>query len=564
MLRRIVTKLPALCGLTLALSVMACRNEPLAVENSDQPGLPRSPSEEETFISKLMQQEWNSTQGTSGNIASQASVMSLESYSALANFSMGARATIPRGTISNSLGNSAQTENFRDYDYLTRNGRSAANLIKGLQGFIAAGQTTGTNATNTRDLSFAYYALGYALGNVALIYDSTGIATPQLETSEVPPLSTSKAGMVAALQMMDSALKYASGMAIIPGGWVSGNDINEARWTQIIRSHKARFRAGVARTPTERAAVDWNAVIADAAAGITSDFVINADATTGWFTGWRNQFAVGTTWSQMTPMLLGMGDTSKVGDPLGSYADWVRQSLAGKTVFLMRTPDLRFPSGNSRTAQQAFTGTSRAGPPNGCDPTVVAPARCAILYFRNRVLGEDNVGGDPFGIWYYDNWRFWTIRDKAGNGPIIEMAVAENDLLRAEGLIVTGKIAEAAVLIDKTRTRAGLPGVTGIADLTTPVPGGSACVPHVPVPPANVATTQLVCGNIFEALKWEKRLETAFTGYAQWYFDNRGWGDLPQNTVYEWPVPWQDLSARLNTNFYTTTGSRAGPNTYGF
>ena len=70
-------------------------------------------------------------------------------------------------------------------------------------------------------------------------------------------------GNHALIRMMDSALKYASGMAIIPGGWVSGNDINEARWIQIIRSHKARFRAGVARTPTERAAVDWNAVIAD-------------------------------------------------------------------------------------------------------------------------------------------------------------------------------------------------------------------------------------------------------------------------------------------------------------
>lgn len=562
MLSRLSMRLTLLCGMMLLVGLSACRENPLEIINTDQPGLPRTPAEAETFISKLMLQEWNGNQGVAGNVGVQMAVMSLESYSALANFGMGSRSTIPRGTISNSLGNSTQTENFRDFDFFTRNGRSAANLIQQLQQFIAAGQTTGNPATDTRDLSFAYYNLAYAGAYNAMIYDSAAIFTAELEQAEVPPLSTAGAVMTAALQAFDSAEKYASGMAAIPGGWVGGSDISQARWIQIIRSHKARFRAGVARNPTQRAAVDWNQVATDAAAGITTDFVITTDPTT-WFTGWRNQFAVGSTWSQMTPMLLGMGDTSRSGDPLGSYADWVRQPLPNKTPFLQRTPDRRWPSGESRTAQQSNTGTSRQGPPNGCQPTV-PPDRCAILYFRNNLNGEDSPGGDPFGIWYYSNWRFWFIRFNAGVGPVIEFSVAENDLLRAEALIRLGRIVEAGPLIDKTRVRAGLPGVTGVADLTTPVAGGTACVPRVPVPPAHTSTTTLVCGNIFEALKWEKRNETAFTGYGQFYFDNRGWGDLPLNTVLEWPVPWQELSARDNTNFYTTTNSRQGSSTYGF
>jgi len=47
-------------------------------------------------------------------------------------------------------------------------------------------------------------------------------------------------------------------------------------------------------------------------------------------------------------------------------------------------------------------------------------------------------------------------------------------------------------------------------------------------------------------MKWEKRLETSFTGYAQWFIDSRGWGDLTRGTVTEWPVPWEELYARQN------------------
>ena len=65
-------------------------------------------------------------------------------------------------------------------------------------------------------------------------------------------------------------------------------------------------------------------------------------------------------------------------------------------------------------------------------------------------------------------------------------------------------------------------------------------------------------------MKWEKRIETSFTGYAQWWIDARGWGDLVQNTVVEWPVPWQELYARVNLSLYTTDKVRAAKGTYGF
>ena len=538
--------------LSASMALVACQDNPLAVDNTGQPDVAKvygSPKDVETIISKLYQQMWNAQQGNTG-IGVQTMVMSFESHSALANFGLGARAAIPRGTISNSLGNANQTENFQDFDGLQRNARSAANAVAAVYKFNAANNTIGSPARDIRAKSFGYFALGYALGNVALIYDSAAIILPTTPSDEIPPLSDYKAVMSAALQMLDSALVLSSspnatsgaGGFPIPGGWVSGSDLSIASFQKLVRSYKARFRAGVARTPAERQAADWNAVLADATAGITADFIVNADATNGWALGWRNQLAVDPTWSQMTPFILGMADTTS------AYDAWLATPLTSRSPFLLRTPDKRFPSGETRAEQQAVTGSGRGGTPAG-----------SILYFRNRPTGEDSPA-EPWGTWYYDNWRFWGARAAGGNGPIVAFAVAENDMLAAEADLRTGKIAQAAALIDKTRVRAGLPSVAGITSLTQQVPGGSACVPRVPQGPSFTTTA---CGTIFEAMKWEKRVETSFTGYAQWYIDSRGWGDLGEGTVLQWAVPWQELYARLNQNLYFST-ARAAKGTYGY
>ena len=61
------------------------------------------------------------------------------------------------------------------------------------------------------------------------------------------------------------------------------------------------------------------------------------------------------------------------------------------------------------------------------------------------------------------------------------------------------------------------------------------------------------CGNLWDALKWEYRLETAYTGYGMWYFAGRGWGDLPQGTALYWPVPYQEMDTRRQA-FYSSGG----------
>ncbi len=549
-----------------AVLLVGCRDNPLEVQNTQQPsvgGVFSSPLTTETVVSKLFEQLYNGQLGSSDDIMTQTITMSFESASQLGNFGMGTRGAIPRAPIDNSIGNNVSNGNFRDFDFHSRNARLAATAVHTLNDFIAKNNgvpVLGTAGRDARARAFAYFGLGYALGNIALVYDSAAIITAQdpLAPVTVPPLSTSAAVMDAALKDLDSAIAItnAGPASTIPADWLAQvSDVTAANFVKLVRSYKAKFRAGLGRTPTARAAADWAAIIADATNGITSDFVIQVNTVTGWSGSVQSQMATSTTWSQMTPFILGMADTT------GAYDAWLQTALTLRAPFLLKTPDKRFPSGETRAAQQATVatpvlfsnpgGTSRAGTPTG-----------SIVYFRNRPNGEDSPA-DPWGTWFYDNQRSWAIRATGGNGPYVLFAVAENDMLAAEGYLRTGAVASAIPLINKYRTRAGLAAIPATAIITDQVPNSSAlahdCVPRVPQPPAYNTTA---CGTVFEAMKWEKRLETSMIGYAQWYIDARGWGDLTTGTPLEWPVPYQELFARGLKSY--TTSARATVGTYGF
>ena len=543
-----------------AVLLTSCRDNPLDVKNTQQPnvtGVFSSPSTVETAISKIYEQLYNGQLGASDDIMTQTLTMSFESASQLGNFGMGTRGSIPRSPIDNSIGNNVAAGNFRDFDFLTRNGRLASSAVQALDKFIASNNSVpvlGTTARDARARAFGYFALGYAMGNLALYYDSAAIVTPQDAVDPatgnfvIPSLSLSSAVMDAALKDLDSAIVIATAgpASAIPVDWLAQTaEMSNANFIKLLRSYKAKFRAGLARTPAGRAAADWNAIIADATNGITSDFVIQVNTVTGWSGAVQSQMATATTWSQMTPFILGMADTT------GAYDTWLQQAVTARTPFLLRTPDKRFPPGATRAAQQALTGTSRAGTATG-----------SIVYFRNRPTGEDSPA-DPWGTWFYDNWRSWAIRATGGNGPYVHFAVAENDMLAAEGYLRTGQFAPAVTLINKYRTRAGLAAIGAVTAITDQVQNSSAtardCVPRVPQPPAYNTTA---CGSVFEAMKWEKRVETSMIGYGQWFVDSRGWGDLVQGTPVEWPVPYQELFARGKPSY--TSSARAAAGTYGF
>jgi hypothetical protein len=145
------------------------------------------------------------------------------------------------------------------------------------------------------------------------------------------------------------------------------------------------------------------------------------------------------------------------------------------------------------------------------------------------------------------------------------MTRAEMDLLAAEGYIRTGDFAKAMDKINITRVGNGkLPPLAGITSLTQPIDNTGSCVPRVPQPP-NFTTA--ACGNIMEAMKWEKRLETEMTHLGAWFVDSRGWGDLAEGTPVHFPVPFQEMDARARAayNIGGVGGVDAAPRgTYGY
>lgn len=535
-------------------AVVGCESA-LDISNGNDPDRPRilkNPSDVESLGGSIYQQINSATLGSIARTNTGMMTASFMNASSLANNGLGPRSLIPRVQVDNGRGNAYAAENYNDFRILQQAARTASDVLARA---TADDFTLGSAANETRLVSWTYFVYGLALGNTAMVYDSAAIPRPTDAASDIVPLSGHGEVMAFAIQQLDSAEKYAAAAEFdLDENWLLGNALASDEFAELIRSHRARLRAGVARTPDERAAVDWAAVISDAMSGIDEDFEIDMDPTAGWDVAWLSSTLHfrDANWHQMPYYIIGMADTS------GAYETWLSQARDSRTPFVIKTPDTRFASGETRTAQNNFGGNATGA---GDPPSYVALP--AGTYFRNRLPGLDQaaVGWQAS---YYDHYRFRAYASNNRNGAFPVFTKVENDMLAAEGYLRTGQTALALPLINASRTANGLPAITSATSPTDLVPGGNACVPQVPSAAAPTATT---CGTVFEAMKWEKRLETAYTTYGAWYFDSRGWGDLAVGTFLSIPVPFQELDARRLPlyNLGGVGGAQAADvSTYGF
>jgi hypothetical protein len=283
---------------------------------------------------------------------------------------------------------------------------------------------------------------------------------------------------------------------------------------RIARSYIARFLVYNARTPQERANVDWQRVMTNAAAGITAHFgpVIGPDVLGGGGLLTRIQTS-GTFVSRADYKLVGPADVS------GNFQAWLQTPIEQRTRFNITTPDRR------------ITGTTPTS--NGS-------------YFRYRA--DDNGYRTDRGTYNFSAYQWFRRAGNTTTGLVIMFGVDENRLLLAEAHMRTGNNAEAANLINVSRTRQqqigtvthpGLPAVTadGVVESAT-------CVPR---------NAQGACGTLFEALMYERMIEAAGADAVRAWLDSRGWGRLPEGTILHFPIPGRELQA-LRLPLYTFGG----------
>ena len=547
--------------------VMACKDT-LNVENTNNPDGPRAlarPSDVEALIGGAYQAVHSATLGAFCAINTQSMSMSLENFSNLANNNMGPRGAIPRAPVDNSRNNAVASSNYRDFLNLHRAARQAA---VGLAA-VNVGSFTFFPANTSqvaRAKAWAHFVIGAALGNVALIYDQGSAISPNDNLADPTPLPfvAYDSLMRYALAELDSAIAYAAPAAasfplVTGSNWFGspGRAMTQAEFIGLVRGHKARFAAGVARDPAARALVNWANVIGDANAALAqwpTGVSINTQPSQGYDIGWVSTLYQSNqqSWMMMWQFIIGMADTT------GAYAAWIATPNASKAPFLVVTPDLRFPSAPSAPVPVLCPVIIIS---RGCQQAVGQGPMPAGVYMRNRSAADWN--GDPYSNSWYDHerWKAFNTALRIGTFPI--MPATELRMLAAEGDIRTGLFDAAAALINVSRTANALPALPLGMTALTPVPGSAnGCIPKLPTLVAN-GTGTVACGTMMEAMKWEKRLETEYTAPYAWYIDARGWGDLPVNTATMWPTPYQEIDSRQlfpSPPLYTASYGGGGPN----
>lgn len=480
----------------------------------------------ESLIAGTYRQWWNSEWSAGNSVGAILSVQSFQHSAFPANFGMHYYSFPPRPRIENEPAHQFYVQFSWPWTYNYRAISAAADGLKA----INAGRVTYSAADEARARAFAKFTMGLAHASLATLYDQAFIVD---ETTDITtPQTAVPYGQVMdkALALLDEAATLAAGATFtLPPSWMS-KEVTSATLSRLAYSYKARYRAAVARTPEERQAVNWDAVIADVDRGITAHWAMAIENSNwGAFgTGWYVQ-TNGATWSQLSYYIGGMADQS------GRYQRWLGYPLADRhpnlggnaaDPFIIITPDLRFPQGATLAAQRA------------------APGKYYIAATTTGMWGQPARGTWRWSYYLPNRFAAW-LASFAGAPDYIWVNVDEMRLLKAEGLFRKGDLAGAAALINVTRTANGL-NATDAAGTNT------SCVPKLP---------NGQCGNLFEMLKWEKRLETIGQGLftAPWYFDSRGWGDLYIGTQLEFPMPCREAQVLLMScyTFGGVGGTRA-------
>lgn len=459
----------------------------LDVQNPNEPDSERALREAEgveaMFAASFIEYWW--TQKNYPFLA--LSVAGGELTSSFADFGMYDMGRIPRIPYNNS-----PTYEFRGVNWWPwSDNYTVLSLIRdGMEAINVGVMDDPENMTPVhRARAFGKFMQGVAHGYLALFFDQAFIVDENTDLEVGLTLQPYRKVSEYAVQKLKEAIQLCEQYSFtIPADWIHGLELTNTDLKRLAHSFIARYMASVARTPEERAAVDWSQVLYHAERGIEETFAPEGDGGEWWWTGgWRGQRP---TFARASYFTIGRADTS------GNYQLWKNTEYRDRTPFLIHTDDRRITGENG--PQSPGTDFAYIGP-------APFPPERGTYFFS-----------------FYAHTRYRYHLDSGAYGKMPHLTKAELDMLKAEALFNidrTGANRQRIVdLINRTRVERGK------------------------LPPATVGHSD---SELFEMIKYEKLIETfnTFSGLA--YFDKRGWGELISGTPLHLPVPGQELEMLL-------------------
>lgn len=381
---------------------------------------------------------------------------------------------------------------------------------------------------------------GINLGYMALTHDqlapadeTTSIGSPA--DWEGPNLTPYDEVMPMAIAHIERAIEIAEtgDQWVTPDIYVNGQSYDNSQVVEFAHTMIARMLVLVARTPEERAAVDWAKVQHHAERGLTFDFGPELQSGTITSFGWIQRLVLNINNSaifRVSPRVLGMADVS------GNFLEWLATDLDLREGFCIESPDRRAVGPNAGSGDTPCSD----GDPGSVfttGPSIINPDRGTYLES------------------FYLNWRLdnqegtdWT----SGFAPVAREV--ENRLYLAEAHLRQGNPGVAADLINESRMADQVVGSDVYQQDLEPVtadgvPQAEDCVPRARFGAAALGE----CGTLMDALLYERTIELMDLDPMRTWMDNRGFGYLPEGQLYHMPVPGRYLVS-MEVPIYTFGG----------
>ncbi len=486
-------------GAAMLLGAVACQD--LAVTNPNEPDRERAtkqPVSAESFVSSSFRSWWP-VAGHDDYPSWAFSTMANEVTSGFADFGQLELSAEPRQAWNNSPVNARNQVSEAPWYGLYRTISSVNDALIAIDSGLVVVDPQRTSRTR----AVGKFMQGISHEYLAFYFDSAVVTDEKLalDTITKPNFQGYADVSKAALAQLDSAIAIANrgpDFTLPVDGWLF-QAMTRAQFVQLANSFAAKALAQTPRTRAERAAVDWTEVVRRVDAGIKADFAPVAQPDILW-DDWKRLVARVRTgppsdFGRPSYWVLGPADSTQ------GFVNWAAASLANRAGFQIRTKDRRI--------QDA------AGP---------AIAGKYVGYNASNIFAVSR-GTYRFSWYYYKRYGTGTSW-QSGAQPAV--TVTEMNLLKAEALIRLGRAAEAVPLINLTRVANGqLPPVT--VDGPPDEPG---CVPR---------KLSGACGSLWDALRYEKRIEGLGIDGVTAYLDARGWQTLPENTVIHLPIPGREL-----------------------